>query len=264
VRRRAGLVLLLLWALLGSAACRLQLDLNTSVEADGRGQIEVVAGLDADAIERIGGDLGDLLEVADLQEAGWTVAGPTLESDGYTRVRVSQPFANPAEAAELFDQIASAAGPFRDLRVTRSTSFARTEWGFSGRIDFAGGLEAFGDEGIAAELDGEPIGQSEEDIEAQLGEPLSEAIQVRVTVRLPGEVTSNATAAADDGVWWAPWGAAPIDLEATGQQTRTATLVAAGLGAGCLVLLVVYGVVGLVRRRSGRRPAAHLIPEDGP
>lgn len=260
MRRRAGLLLLLPWILLGGAACQLQLDLNVAVDEDGSGQIEVVVGLDPDAIERIGGDLEAVLVVDDLEEAGWTVDGPILDPDGYTRVRVGHSFANPEEAADVFEQVASADGPFRGLAVTRTTSFARTEWGFTGRIDFSGGIEALGDAGIAAELDGEPIGQSQEDIEAQLGEPLSDAIDVRVGVRLPGEVTSNATMQADEGGrWQVPWGADALDLMAQGEETRTPTLVAAGVGVVCVALLVGLGMVRVVRGRGGtRRRGAHL------
>jgi hypothetical protein len=264
VRHRAGLLLLLPWILLANAGCQLQLDLNVAVEEDGSGQIEVVVGLDPDAIERIGGDLAAVLAIDDLEEAGWTVDGPTLDPDGYTRVRVGRPFADPDEAAQIFEQIVSAEGPFRDLAITRTDSFARTEWTFTGRIDFSGGIEAFGDSGIAAELDGEPLGQSQQDIEAQLGEPLSEAIDVRVGVRLPGQVTSNAMSAAEEGGrWQVPWGAEPLALAAQGEETRTATLVAAGVGAVCVALLVGLGVLRLVRGPGGsRRSGAHLV-DDG-
>src|SRR3546814_1417416 len=91
------------------------------------------------------------------------------------------------EAAAIFDEIAGEEGPFQDFAVTHEDSFASTEWGFTGRVDFSGGLEALGDEGLAAELDGEPLGLSVEEIEERLGDSLSRLVQVRVGVRLPGE-----------------------------------------------------------------------------
>ena len=121
------------------------------------------------------------------------------------------------EADAIFEDIAAADGPFQDLAVGYDPSFARSEWTFSGRLDFSGGLAAFGDDALTAELDGEPLGQSAEEIEAQLGEPLADVIQARVAVRLPGEVTSNApTAVGDAVVWQAGFGDDAIDLEATG------------------------------------------------
>lgn len=242
------LLLVALLAVLVSG-CRLQLDVNVEVEEDGSGVIEVVVGLDEDAIDRIGGDLSATMEVGDLEEAGWTVDEPALESDGFTRVRIRHPFGTPEEAAEVFEQIAAEDGPFQDFEVTRDTSFAETRWGFSGRVDFRGGLEALGDEALAAELDGEPIGQSAEEIEAQLGDSLSRLIQVRVRARLPGEVTSNATTKAENGaVWQVGFGEGAVDLQAEGHERRVSTLVLAGVGAVCALALIVLLLVRLAGR----------------
>jgi hypothetical protein len=256
-------VLLLLVGAVLLASCRLQLDVNVAVEEDGSGSVEVVVGVDRDGIERIGGDLGAVLEVDDLTAAGWVVDGPDLESDGYTRVRIRRDFADADEAAEIFADIAGDEGPFQDFAVRRDRSFARTEWGFTGRVDFSGGLEAFGDTGLAAELDGEPLGQSVEEIEAQLGESLSRLIQVRVGVRLPGDVSSNATTKAGNGaVWQVAFGDGAVDLEATGEQQRTSTWVAIGIGVTCAVLLLVYGLIRLAMRSTAKR-RSEAVTTDG-
>ena len=247
MRRR----LLLLAGVVLLSSCRLELDVNVAVEEDGSGSVEVVVGVDRDGIERIGGDLGAVLAVEDLAEAGWVIDGPDLEDDRYTRVRFRRDFADPEEAMTIFADIAGEDGPFREFTVRRESSLARTEWGFSGRVDFSGGLEAFGDEGLAAELDGEPLGQSVEEIEAQLGESLSRLIQVRVGVRLPGDVTSNATTKAANGaVWQVGFGEGAVDLEAAGEETRTSTWVAIGVGVACAVILVLYGLVRLAMRST--------------
>jgi hypothetical protein len=240
------------------SACRLEVDVNVDLAADGSGAVEVVVGLDADAVERIGGDLSAVLEVEDLTDAGWVVDGPTEESDGYTRVRIRHPFADPGEAADVFDQIAGEDGPFQDFAVTRERSFAETRYGFTGRVDFAGGLEAFGDEGLAAELDGQPLGQSVEEIEEQLGDSLSRLIQVRVRVRLPGDVTSNATTKADNGaVWQVGFGEGAVDLDASSTERRTTTLVLAGVAVLCalaLVILLLVRLAGRVTAKDGADP----------
>lgn len=226
--------------------------MNVLVEEDGSGLVEVVVGLDEDAVERIGGDLQAVMEVDDLLASGWELDGPDLDPDGYTRVRLSHPFGTPEEAAEVFAEIAAEDGPFQDFEVTRATSLAETRWTFTGRVDFTGGIEAFGDEGLAAELDGEPLGQSVEEIEEQLGDSLSRLIQIRVRARLPGEVTSNATTRADNGaVWQVGFGEEPVDLRAEGTERRISVLVLAGVGAVALVALVVLVLVRLARRVTG-------------
>lgn len=241
------------------SGCRVGVDLNVSVEADGSGTVEVVVGLDADALVRAGGDLGDLLATDDLVAAGWRIEGPALEEDGWTRVRIRHPFGNPDEAIDVLAQVAGPDGPFRGFAVSRTSTFAETRWRFTGRVDFSGGLEALGDEGLAAELDGEPLGESVDDIEARLGESLSRLVSVRVNVRLPGDVTSNATTKAGNGaVWQLGFGEDPIDLVATGTSRRTTSLVLAGVAAAAVLGLVLVALLRLARRvvDRGERPAA--------
>jgi len=255
-----------LWLLLAGAVlvagCRLELDVQVEMNEDGSGSVEVVVGIDGDGIDRIGGDLDAVLALDYLEAAGWSVEGPDEEPDGFTRVRFRKPFTNPHEAADIFDEIAGEDGPFQDFAVSHETGFARTEWGFTGRIDFRGGLEAFGDEALAAELDGEPLGQTVEEIEAQLGEPLSRVIQVAVGVRLPGEVSSNATTPADDGGGWqVGFGDGPVDMDATGEEERTASVVGLGVAAICAALLLVYGLVRLIRSVARRR--SRPVSDDG-
>ena len=106
-------------------------------------------------------------------------------------------------------------------------------------------------------LDGEAIGLSEAELEAELGHPLAEALGVAVSVRLPD----------DDGVeasWSADYGDPPVTMEATGVEERTGTRIAVAVGAACALLLVVLGLLRLRSRRRARhgRRAAHLA-DDG-
>ena len=258
-----GRRLLALVLLVAFGGCRLELDVNVEIAEDGSGSVEVVVGVDRDGVERIGGDLEAVLAIDDLEDAGWTVDGPDEEADGYTRVRFRKPFDDPEEADAIFGEIAGEDGPFQEFAVTRDSSFASTEWGFTGRVDFSGGLEAFGDEELAAELDGEPIGQTVEEIEAQLGEALSRIIQVRVGVRLPGDVTSNATTKAANGaLWQVGFGDGTIDMEASGEESRTTSLIGVGVAAACVTLLLLYGLVRLAMRSTSERRSA-AADDDG-
>lgn len=238
-----GLVLVL------AGACQMEVEVNVLVEEDGSGAVEVVVGLDEDALERVGGDLEAVMEVGDLLASGWRLDGPHLDPDGMTRVRLTHPYGTPEEATAVLGEVAAEDGPFRDLRVTRETSLAETSWSFDGRIDFSGGIEAFGDAGLAAELDGQPLGQSVAEIEEQLGEPLSQLLEVRVSVRLPGAVTSNATTPFESGAAWElGFGEGPVDLRAEGTERRTSVLVFGAVGGAALVALVVLVLVRVARR----------------
>jgi len=240
--------------LLVASGCRLELEVNVDVEEDGSGVVEVVVGLDADAVDRIGGDLEALLEVDDLVEAGWTIDGPTTESDGFTRLRISHPFATAEDAATVFSRVAAEDGPFQDFAVERDTSLAETTWAFTGRVDFSGGLESFGDAALAEQLDGEPLGQTVEEIEEQLGDSLSRLIQVRVRARLPGDVTSNATTRAENGaVWQVGFGEGAVDLRAEGTERRTSTLILGGVAVVAALALLLLLLFRLARRATAEQ-----------
>ena len=250
--------MLLLAVALGG--CRLQLDVNVDVADDGGGTVEVVVGVDRDGIERIGGDLAAVLALDELHDAGWTVEGPDEESDGFTRVRLRQAFDDPGEADAIFEQIAGEDGPFQDFAVTHGSSLTKEEWGFTGRVDFGGGLQALGEDGTA-EIDGEPLGQTVEEIEDQLGEALSRIIQVRVGARLPGEVTSNATTKAANGaLWQVGFGEGVVDMEATGEESRTAVVVGIAVAIGCGVVLLLLGLIRAAMRSTARRGGSSKEP----
>ena len=75
-------------------------------------------------------------------------------------------FANPDEASKIFTELSGTNGPFRDFAITRSRSFARTKFTFKGTVDFTAGLESFSDSELAAQLDGKPLGDDLQAIEA--------------------------------------------------------------------------------------------------
>ena len=246
-------LLALLVVVLASAGCQIRTEVGVDVEEDGSGIVSVSVGLDDDAMRRVPG-LEQELRLDDLRATGWEITGPTLESDGFTWIRGTKPFDTPEEAGEVLAEVAGENGPFRDFAVTRERAFARTDFGFRGTVDFTGGLEAFGDEALAAALDGEPLGEDVAAIEERIGAAIDEAFTFRVAVRLPGDVTSsNAPTTADNGAVWEPRlsEAGPIELVAASEVTRTTTIVLLVLAAVAAVAALAV-LVGVPRRRWRR------------
>jgi hypothetical protein len=233
------------------AACTLDVEVAVELEEDGSGVVEVTATLDAEAVARVGGDLAAALALDDLRADGWRVEGPTRAADGTTTVRLRQPFAGPEAADQVFEELAGAGGPFRDLEVRLTRSLLETTWGFSGTVDL-GGATSLPDL-AAPPVDGEAPAATYEQLEEQLGESLERLLRLRVGVRLPGDVDSNATTRADNGaIWRIGFGDGPVELDATGREARTgmvALLVAGGLA-------VVVGGVALLVRLAMRTTAA--------
>ncbi|HEY8525790.1 MAG TPA: hypothetical protein VIL48_12535 [Acidimicrobiales bacterium] len=242
-----------------ASACQVRARVEVAVEEDGSGAVEVAVGLDRAALERIPDvdgdgtsdvtDLAALVRTDDLEAAGWRVAEPEEAGSDTTWIRVSKPFGTPEEANAILAEVTGPSGPLRDLRLARSSGFASTELSFTGTADLSGGLEAFGDAGLAQALDGEPLGEDAAQIEQELGAPLAEAFRLDVIVDLPGSLDANTDDRSGDAARWSPrLGEGPQELAATG-SVRDGTVVLLLVVAGLLLAAAVATAVWLVVRR---------------
>ena len=232
-------------------ACHVRTEIDIDVNANGSGRATVSVTLDADAVMRVG-DPQSLLKVDDLGKAGWTVT-QSRGSDGSQTFTATKPFADPAQADEVFKELAGS--PFQNFHVTRSRSFAKTTTEFTGTVDFAKGAESFTDPDLSAALDGKPLGDAVQAIEARIGQKLDDVFQFRIAVRLPGDVTSNAPGRASNGAEWEPTlsQTAPVTLVAKGEAYRTSTLVFTGIAITAFIALVILLLVRLAVRSRRRR-----------
>jgi hypothetical protein len=229
-------------------------DIGIEMKDNGSGTVTVKIGLDDDAVKRAP-NFQQALKVDDLTSHGWTVTGPVKETDGFTYFSAAKPFANPDEAKTIFTEISGAKGPFRDFTISRSRSFARTKFHFSGTVDFSGGIQSFSDSELAQQLDGQPIGEDVKAIEARINDTLDNVFQIRIAVRMPGDVTSNAPGQATNGAVWQPRLSQPaaIVLEASSTSTRWFTIIGLLVAVVAVVGLVLILVVRLVLGRRSRR-----------
>ena len=159
----------------------------------------------------------------------------------------------------MLTEISGEDGPFQRFAVTRERSFARTTYGFEGAVDLTGGFERFGDEALAAALDGEPLGEDIAAIEERIGAAIDDAFQLRVAVRLPGDVTStNAPTEADNGAVWQPRLSEPgvVEMRAESEVVRTGTIALVAVAAVAAVAALAVAVGFPWRRRRRRQRAA--------
>jgi hypothetical protein len=238
-RARRALLVPVLAAVL--AACTFNVDVNVDVAKDGSGAVEAVVTLDDAAVANVGGDLGKVVALDDLKAHGWTVQGPTRGNDGLTTLRVKRAFEDPAGAAAAFTELSGKEGPFQGFAVTRRSSLTSTRWGFTGQVDLQRGVA-----GRSPALD-----QDMARLGDQLATSLSRIVPVRVRVRLPGTVSSNATTKASNGaVWQVTFGGPPLHLQAHGTQRRTSTYVLFGAGGVLALGLLLFGLVRLAGRTT--------------
>jgi hypothetical protein len=238
------------------AGCKVDVALDVTMAADGSGAVEVTVLADRDVVVAAPDVMSDV-RLDDAAAAGWAVEGPSATPDGGLRVVLRKRFATPEEGTAVLAELNGPQGPFRDLRLSRSTSFARVESAFDGTVQLEGGLAAFADDALTSLVGGPPLGDRVTE------EQLASGFAVRVVVRLPGTVGStNGTVASDGTVTWAPAlaggaatamhaDAALVDQEALDAR-RNERLAIVGMAVwAVLVIAVLAGGVWWWRRRTG-------------
>jgi hypothetical protein len=244
--RRAWRALVALAGLVLLVGCQVKVQVDTKVNADGSGTVTVSVGLDADALRQVG-DLRSQLRVSDLTAAGWTVSGPTRDRDGYTWVRATKPFADAAQATEVMDEVNGSNGAFREWTVSHSSSTWSSTWKVTGTVDLSKGMQTFSDPKLDQALGANGYDALVRQIEQREGKPVSQMVDVQVSVEVPGAARVYTPSLADH---------APTQVHVSHTQVnRTLGLVVVVIGLALVVLAAV-----LVRwRLSARRmpPARH-------
>ncbi len=247
-RHRLGALLLVVTLVLLCGACRVDLEVGIDAAADGSGKVRVEVVADRDAAAAV--DLSSGLRADDLKQAGWTVEGPTRRLDGSVQVVATKPFGDVAGARRAVEEITGADGPFQGFRLERKRTFARTTTRFAGAVDFSRGVEAFGDAGVRKALGGSDIGIDLSRFEQTLGSPVNHAVGVRVAVRLPGGVTSNASNQTGQEASWQLHLPERADLRAQSVAWNTSNLVGVVVTFLAVLGLVILLVSGRQRRHS--------------
>jgi hypothetical protein len=232
LRARSAAVGLALVILL--SACHVKVQVDAKVRPDGSGTVTVAVGLDRDAV-RQAGDLRSQLRVSDLEAAGWKVTGPTTDTDGYTWIRASRDFADPAEFSAVMNQVNGTDGVFRDWKVTKKSSPWSTTWTASGSIDLRKGAAAFSDPRLDRSLGGQGFDGVVAQIERQQHESMDQLVDVHVSVQVPGASKAYAPT-------FAHASSVPVEV--------SSTRVNGVLGLVVFVLAVVVLAVVLLALRS--------------
>jgi len=250
-RRSAAAVAALAAAVL--PACQVSTSVGVDGRADGSGVVRAVVTLDKDAAGQVP-DLGSKLRVDDLRSAGWRVDGPTPTADGGLTVSARKAFATPAEAKTVVDQLSGKDGPFQAFTLRRSRSFAKTRLTFRGTVDLSKGLGSFSDAGLRQRLGDGGLGFDPNQLQTRLGQALSRVFPVKVVVRLPGSVTSNAPLRAGNGAQWSPTLGEHVTVTASSEQWNAGNLAAAVVAVVAGLALVVLLALNMrVRSRQKRR-----------
>jgi hypothetical protein len=242
MRRR---LLLLAAVPLLAAGCRVDATTTVEVAEDGSGTVTVEVVLDEEAAARIP-DLAEQLRVRDLNRSGWTITGPDETAGGVT-ITATKDFFEPEQLAEVLAQIGGQRGPILEPSLTRERGFGTTAYDFEGTLDLSRGIAAFSDRRLTELLDGFPIGQDQEALEAELGAPLSELTSFTFEIVLPDGSRTRTT------TYEAALGDDPVAMAASTDERNLLVFGLAGGAVAAVALLVLVLLWRVVRRgRRGR------------
>ncbi len=267
-RWRAWLLGLLI--VVAAAGCRTDVTTRVALRADGSGSIETWVVLDAEAVAKAG-DLKQVLHLDDLRKVGWQVEGPAPIAEvvaraksweggaapvqakpGAVAVVAHRAFRNVNEANAILASLSGPNGPYRGVRLTRTTSFASTTLGARGRVDFSGGLDALGDAALVKALGGRTPAQLAPALNGGVA-PTAANGSVSLVIEPHGFAFARSAAGASEGraVVTSTLGGVPATFDVHGSQRHTTALLWAGVAA----LLAVAALVLFVRDHlPGRTP----------
>jgi hypothetical protein len=248
-------------AVLFLSGCRLTANVTVTMNADGSGVVAIDLVADADLLAKAPAAVGDL-RLDDARQAGWEVTGPAPTPDGGSSMRLAKPFHSAAEAVAVVAEINGPQGPLRDMKFSRSVTFARVDISVSGAVQWEGGMAAFSDAALTKVLGRTPL---EQEVAAS-GVAPEDALALTVTVKLPGKVAGNGRTTDDGTVTWTPVlrGAGRTEIEAhssvvdraaqSARRTERLARTALAIYIGVVVVGLAAIVLVILRRRSMASP----------
>ncbi len=251
------------------AACAANIAVKVDVRRSGAGSVTVTVTVPRTTAVQVE-DFRMGVPVADLRQAGWSVAGPVTQV-GATAITATHPFSNLSQVPVLVADIAGSgpigSRPFR-LAVVEEPGLLADRYVASGVVDLRCGVSCFGDQRLAASV-GYALGLPLAEVHRLIGPHPARALTFRFEIVLPGTlVAANATRASSGPAGapvlvWEPELGRSSSIVATSHVLFPAALeeVVAGLGAGALVVLSTLSYLLWRRRRSGSGPGRHLAPE---
>ena len=257
------------------AACRVDTAVQVDVGEDGSGTVTVLLVADADAALRVP-ELTRGLRLDDMRDAGWQVDGPVSRADGGVQVRAAKAFESSRQLPEVLEELAGKDVIFSDVVLEQVRSFAETSYRFSSAIDPTPPLEAFSDDELAGEFDGQYFGRPLADLIAEAGRPedslglvfsltlLDADDAFSASSELAGAVGEVPVVAAPEidgstAIWRFSYGDRPVAVIAETKLTDSEAPLwlniarAAGIAFGVVLLgVVVARIVAVVRTPRGR------------
>ena len=209
-RTRLAIVVIVLVGI--CTGCRVDVDINLTIDKKGAGTIEIVAEADQQVLQQAPNLAADL-RFADAVAAGWTVQVPTPTATGGLQVSLSRNFDSVEQATSILASLNGPDGPLRALTITRTKTQALTTLSLDGLLLLTGDLSAFADADLLSVVGATPY--ADEIVSRQL-QP-ADAVSITFHAKLPGATKSSTGVVVDDQLTWT------VPLSGTGAAVTTRT-----------------------------------------
>ena len=241
MRLRKALVGVALLLLL--SACRVDTTVDIRVDDDGSGLVRVEIVADAEAVELIP-DAPNALLLDDLNDAGWTTTGTTVEGDGSLTVIAEKRFPTADALSGVLAEIAGEDMIFEGFTLIKEHSFdiiglgpARTNYELNGSINPTFDVEQLGDAFPQGLL---PLGRTEDSIENEFEGDFEDVLGLTVRVRLPESLGSaNGEVVDETIIWTVSYGDPAMEIEANSSVESILVRVWTMVALVALVFLVL-------------------------
>lgn len=208
-------VLAALFAVFGLSGCRLDIQLDITVDPDGTGTMTVTATADAELVAAVPTIAEDLV-LDDIAAAGWVIDGPTPTPEGGLVLSLTHDFSGAAEATNLLKSLGP---PFTNPQLGRGESADVTTNTLTGNFGLQNGFADFADSDLIDAVGGVPF---EEEFAAQGATP-GNSLSATVRAELPGDVVddeTNGEVLANGRIEWViPFEGPPLELSGRTQQS---------------------------------------------
>jgi len=256
--------LLLLAAVLGLSACRVDATVDVAMQPDGSGTVTLTLVADQ-AVVQSTADLAGDLRFDDAIAAGWTVEGLVDTAEGGQQVVLTRPFSTAEEATALLRSLSGPGGPLHEVSITRTVTDDDITTALTGVARVDGGIDAFVDTEVLTAIGGSPFA---DDI-AATGLSPSEVVVLTFNADLPGSATSQGGGSPVDGrtdvlTWRIPLDGTQLDLTSVFVQGQGrpsgiwGAIATVSLGALVVWCVLAVGFIAFVanarRQRAMRRP----------
>jgi hypothetical protein len=241
VRRVCGLLLVSVVLLAG---CKVDARVDVRMRADGSGTLTVHVSLDADAVSRVSvkEPLAKAVPLADVRAAGWSVSAWKPASHGGRTITLTHDFTDQEDLTRRFHDLVGANGVLGDPKITRTHSW----FGATESIEVGADLRHLStgirsDAEVAKALTN--AGVNVDALDAKLLGELGKAFTLTIAVHAPdGETSQMQVTPGTVG-----------SAGASSSQIYTKRLVLVAIGAGLLLLALVFTGASLVSNLRRRR-----------